>query len=61
MILNAPRQSGKTTLLRHMRDRHGGTLLTLDDEQTLQAATSDPVAFTGSGSEPRFIDEVQRG
>ncbi|WP_206443399.1 ATP-binding protein [Candidatus Protofrankia californiensis] len=61
VILNGPRQSGKTTLLRHMRDRHGGTLLNLDDEQTLQAATSDPVAFTGSGSEPRFIDEVQRG
>ncbi len=35
MILNGPRRSGKTTLPRHMRDRHGGILLTLDDEQTV--------------------------
>ncbi|WP_239395726.1 AAA family ATPase [Frankia sp. CiP3] len=61
VILNGPRQSGKTTLLRHLQKRYGGTLLNLDDEQTLQAAISDPVAFTGSGTEPRFIDEVQRG
>jgi predicted AAA+ superfamily ATPase len=60
VILNGPRQSGKTTLLRQLRNRHGGTLLNLDDEQVLQAAVSDPVAFAGSGAEPRFIDEVQR-
>jgi predicted AAA+ superfamily ATPase len=61
VILNGPRQSGKTTLLRHLRERHGGTLFNLDDEQVLQAATGDPVAFAGSGVEPRFIDEIQRG
>ncbi len=60
VILNGPRQSGKTTLLRQLRDHHGGTLLNLDDEQVLQAAVSDPVAFAVSGAEPRFIDEVQR-
>ena len=61
VILNGPRQSGKTTLLRHLRERHGGSLLNLDDELVLQAAASDPVRFAASGAEPRFIDEVQRG
>lgn len=60
IILNGPRQAGKTTLLRHVRTRHGGTLLNLDDEQLMQAAISDPVGFAGSGVEPRLIDEVQR-
>lgn len=60
VILNGPRQAGKTTLLRHLQHRHGGTLLSLDDEQLLQAAISDPLAFAGTGSEPRLIDEVQR-
>jgi predicted AAA+ superfamily ATPase len=60
VILNGPRQAGKTTLLRHMQHEHGGTLLNLDNEQMLQAAVSDPLAFATSGAEPRFIDEVQR-
>ena len=60
VILNGPRQAGKTTLLRQMQHGHGGTLLNLDDEQLLQAAVGDPLAFATSGGEPRFIDEVQR-
>lgn len=60
VILNGPRQAGKTTLLRHLQHRHGGTLLNLDDEQLLQAAVADPVGFANSGAEPRLIDEVQR-
>ncbi|WP_370948582.1 ATP-binding protein [Amycolatopsis sp. cg5] len=60
VILNGPRQAGKTTLLGHVRTRHGGTLFNLDDEQLLQAAISDPLGFAGSGTEPRLIDEVQR-
>ncbi|HEX6354318.1 MAG TPA: ATP-binding protein [Actinophytocola sp.] len=60
MILNGPRQAGKTTLLRHVQARHGGTLFNLDDEQLLQAAISDPLGFVASGTEPRLIDEVQR-
>lgn len=60
VILNGPRQAGKTTLLRHLQAQHGGTLLSLDDEQLLQAALADPVAFADIGPEPRLIDEVQR-
>lgn len=60
LVLNGPRQAGKTTILRQLRARYGGTLLNLDDELLLQAALNDPVSFVTSGSEPRFIDEVQR-
>ncbi|HET8643192.1 MAG TPA: AAA family ATPase [Pseudonocardiaceae bacterium] len=59
-MLNGPRQAGKSTLLRAMRDQFGGTLLNLDNEQLLQAAIADPVAFASTGTEPRYIDEVQR-
>ncbi len=55
VILNGPRQSGKTTLLRHLQERYGGTLLNLDDEQTLQAAISDPVAFRATGNRGRGV------
>ncbi|MFE5507345.1 ATP-binding protein [Amycolatopsis japonica] len=60
VILNGPRQAGKTTMLRHLHRRHGGTSFNLDDEQLLQAAIEDPVGFAGTGPEPRLIDEVQR-
>ncbi|GAA4029386.1 ATP-binding protein [Allokutzneria multivorans] len=60
VILNGPRQAGKTTLLHHVHAARGGTLLNLDDEQLLQAALSDPIAFASGGAEPRLIDEVQR-
>ena len=60
VVLNGPRQAGKSTLLRAMRDQFGGTLLNLDNEQLLQAAIADPVAFASTGTEPRYIDEVQR-
>ncbi|WP_410660303.1 ATP-binding protein [Amycolatopsis sp. lyj-112] len=60
VILNGPRQAGKTTMLRHLHEQRGGTSFNLDDEQLLQAAIADPVAFAGTGSEPRLIDEVQR-
>ncbi len=60
VILNGPRQAGKTTLLGHVQGRHGGTFFNLDDEQLLQAAISDPLGFAASGTEPRLIDEIQR-
>ncbi|HSV68276.1 MAG TPA: ATP-binding protein [Mycobacteriales bacterium] len=61
VVLNGPRQAGKSTLLDAIHRQLGGTLLNLDNEQLLQAATADPVSFASSGTKPRFIDEVQRG
>lgn len=54
------RQSGKTTLLRHL-DLPGAQRRTLDRQQTRQAALDDPDEFVErAGSGPLVIDEVQK-
>jgi predicted AAA+ superfamily ATPase len=58
LLVVGPRRSGKTTLVRAA----GGddrTYLTLDDQTTLEAARTDPVAFI-RGLDRATIDEVQR-
>ncbi|MGH7866665.1 MAG: ATP-binding protein, partial [Candidatus Dormibacteraceae bacterium] len=59
-IINGPRQSGKTTLLRQLQADYGGTYISLDDAAMLQAVRADPVSFVGQ-PKPLMIDEVQRG
>lgn len=61
VIVNGPRQSGKTTLLRHFNAKHGGTYFTLDDAATRRAARDDPLGFARQDYRPLLIDEVQRG
>lgn len=58
VLLNGPRQSGKTTLARQQtgRDR---AFHTLDDETTLAAAMADPTGFVRA-LDQATIDEVQR-
>jgi uncharacterized protein len=58
VLINGPRQCGKTTLV---RDLVGGrrTYLTLDDDTVLAAARADPVGFL-RGLDRSSIDEVQR-
>ena len=58
MLINGPRQSGKTTLARGLAG-DGRPFLTLDDHTTLDAARRDPVAFV-RGLDHAVIDEVQR-
>ena len=57
VILNGPRQSGKTTLARRLAGPDW-TYLTLDDATLLNAARSDPVGFV-RGLDRAVIDEVQ--
>jgi predicted AAA+ superfamily ATPase len=45
VIVNGPRQSGKTTMLRQYQRLHGGTYRTLDNRQDADAAIEDPVSF----------------
>ncbi|MFJ2031314.1 ATP-binding protein [Streptosporangium sp. NPDC087985] len=60
VVVNGPRQAGKTTLLRlHLRGRRG-EFRTLDDPEMLLAALADPVAFAADAPRPLCIDEVQR-
>jgi predicted AAA+ superfamily ATPase len=61
VIVNGPRQSGKTTMLKQYQLVHGGSYRTLDNRQDQEAAIADPVAFAGEGERPRLIDEVHRG
>ncbi|WP_214106771.1 AAA family ATPase [Acrocarpospora catenulata] len=61
LIVNGPRQSGKTTLLQQLNQGRGGTYLTLDDASLRAAAHADPVAFVADGPRPMMIDEIQRG
>ena len=58
VAISGPRQSGKTTLARRFA-KQGRSFVTLDNQSTLAAAKSDPVAFI-RGLDRAVIDEVQR-
>jgi predicted AAA+ superfamily ATPase len=60
LMVNGPRQSGKSELLRMLQRRLGGTLLTLDEPRYLQLARTDPTGFVQDRTRPLMIDEVQR-
>jgi uncharacterized protein len=61
VVVNGPRQSGKTELLRMVHQRAGGTLSSFDDRSLLDSALSDPFGFVTGFPYPHLIDEVQRG
>ena len=61
VIVNGPRQAGKSTLLRDLHTVSGGTIATLDDRDSLRAARTDPAGFVEDQPHPLFVDEVQRG
>lgn len=58
VLLNGPRQCGKTTLVRQYA-QGGMAYLSLDDKNLLQAAKADPVGFVRQ-IDRAIIDEVQR-
>jgi len=57
LVLTGPRQSGKTTLLRHLFSTH--TYVSLDLPSTAEAASTDPVSFFKAYPPPVLVDEVQ--
>lgn len=61
VIVNGPRQAGKSTLLELVHERAGGASLTLDDRATLRLARTDPAGLVDGYRRPTFIDEIQRG
>ena len=61
VVLHGARQSGKTTLARALASDRGGTYLTLDDDQVLDAALADPHTFVRAHPYPLVIDEIQVG
>ncbi|MBK5277055.1 MAG: ATP-binding protein [Desulfuromonadales bacterium] len=57
LAVTGPRQSGKSTLLRHALPEY--RYVTLDDPSVLEQAHSDPVYFLDSLGEQCIIDEIQ--
>jgi uncharacterized protein len=61
LIVNGPRQSGKTSLLRLLHDDLGGSFSSLDEAAVLRVTRTDPGGFVREAARPTFVDEVQRG
>jgi len=60
VLLQGPRQCGKTTLARSVGEARGYGYRTFDDPVTLASAQADPVAFLDALPERVVLDEVQR-
>ena len=58
VLVSGPRQVGKTTIFDIAIDKKR-TKVSLDDENAMVLATTDPVAFFEQYSPPVLIDEVQ--
>lgn len=61
VVVNGPRQSGKTELLRMVHRTAGGSLSSFDDQSTVEFARRDPFGFVTGYPFPHLIDEIQRG
>ena len=63
ILIKGPRQSGKTTLLLHLREKFGGNYITLEDIEMLRTFENNPKKFAQRflGQEKNFlyIDEAQ--
>ena len=60
VLLNGPRQSGKTTLVKKIAEDAGMEYMTLDDPEKLELAINDPKNFLEFyGASPIAIDEIQ--
>lgn len=60
VLLNGPRQSGKSTLVQALAVEQGRRYMTLDDRVVLAAAKADPLSFLSALEGPVVLDEVQR-
>lgn len=59
VVVNGPRQAGKTTLVRdQLSPRTSGSFVTLDDETQLAACLADPITFLDR-PRPVIVDEFQ--
>jgi hypothetical protein len=57
IVITGPRQSGKTSLCRHLFKKY--RYANLEDLTTRAAAVADPIAFIDSLGNEAIIDEVQ--
>jgi len=59
ILLNGPRQSGKSTLVKSLIDGRFLQYITFDDMSAIAAAKINPLAFIRSFKHPVIFDEVQ--
>ena len=60
VMLNGPRQSGKTTLVQSIAEKTDMEYITLDDPDKLALAQNDPINFLSFyAKKPLVIDEIQ--
>ncbi len=60
LVVNGPRQAGKSTLVRHVQ-RGRGSVANLDDASLRDLAITDPARFVAQLGPRSAIDEFQRG
>ena len=60
LVINGPRQAGKSTLIQQIQ-AHRGPVVSLDDVAWLDLARADPVGFLDQLHPAAAIDEFQRG
>jgi predicted AAA+ superfamily ATPase len=60
VVVNGPRQAGKTTVAGELARSHGATVISFDDAGVYEACVVDPMAFLDAYPRPLFIDEFQR-
>lgn len=60
VLLQGPRQSGKTTLARTVAEPAGFGYLSFDDDNLVRAARADPLGFVTDLPPKMVLDEVQR-
>jgi uncharacterized protein len=61
LVINGPRQAGKSTLLRQIQSERPAPVVNLDDASLRQLAVADPTTFVRQLMSGTAIDEFQRG
>ncbi|MDF2953878.1 MAG: putative ATPase [Thermodesulfobacterium sp.] len=61
ILIKGPRQSGKTTFLKHLEEKYGGEYISLEIEEYAEAIKKDPISFAKRFISRKFlyIDEAQ--
>ena len=60
VMVTGARQVGKSTMLKHLAEGHGRTVVTMDDALARQLARRDPALFFQTYKPPILIDEIQK-
>jgi uncharacterized protein len=60
VLLQGPRQSGKTSLVRTVAQPLGYGYATFDDENLIRAVLQDPLGFVSQLPDKMVLDEIQR-